>query len=60
MKTKKTFDCVKMKRRAAEKLAAALADMTMDEKLAFWRRRTDELRERQKELAVRNAGRQRQ
>ena len=43
---KKTFDCLEMKRRGAEKVQAMLATMTFDEQVAYWERRDIELRER--------------
>ena len=39
MKTKKTFDCVEMKRRGAERIYNQVANMTLKEQLAFWRER---------------------
>ena len=36
MKTKKTFDCVEMKRRGAERIYNQIANMTLEEQLAFW------------------------
>ena len=36
---KKTFDCVEMKHRGAEKVQARLATMTLDEQVAYWERR---------------------
>jgi hypothetical protein len=41
---KKTFDCVKMKRRGAEKVCEAIQGMTLDEEVAHWRKRTKEAR----------------
>ena len=35
-----------MKRDSAEKLREKTKDMTVNEELAFWRKRTEELRER--------------
>lgn len=43
---KKTFDCVEMKHRGAEKVQARLATMTLDEQVAYWERRGKELRKR--------------
>lgn len=42
---KKTFDCVEMKRRGAERIYAEIKDMTHEEKLAYWQRQNEELRE---------------
>ena len=44
---KKTFDCVAMKRRGAEKIYKQIAGMTPEEQLAFWSARTEILRKRQ-------------
>jgi hypothetical protein len=46
MKTK-TFDCVEMKRRGAEHVYSIIKDMTAAEEIAYWRKRTQELREEQ-------------
>ena len=46
----KTFDCVEMKRRGAEKVRRATQGMTREEELAFWSRGTAELLEEQKAL----------
>jgi len=43
MKTK-TFDCVEMKRRGAEKVQEEIAGMTPAQELAYWQRGTEELR----------------
>lgn len=42
---KKAFDCVEMKRRGAEKVQEQTKGMSAAEELAFWRLRTDALRE---------------
>ena len=47
---KKTFDCVEMKRRGAEKVRSATKNMTREEELAFWSRGTAELLKEQKNL----------
>ena len=41
MKTK-TFDCVEMKRRGAERLRQRLAGMTLEEEIEFWRQRSEQ------------------
>ena len=41
---KKKFDCVEMKRRGAEKVCEAIQGMTLDEEVAYWRKRTKEAR----------------
>ena len=45
MKTKK-FDCVAMKRAAADKIYERLKDATPAEQYAFWKAGEDELRSR--------------
>jgi hypothetical protein len=47
MKTK-TFDCVDMKRRGAERVRRQLAGKSLEEKLKFWKKGTDDLRKLQK------------
>ena len=49
MKTKK-FDCVEMKRRGAAKVQETIAGMTPEQELEFWRKQTEELRRRQREI----------
>ena len=44
--TKKTFDCVEMKREGARRLRERLAGMTRQQQLDFWRERTGALRRR--------------
>ena len=51
MKTRKTFDCVEMKRRGAERIHGLTAGMTVEEQQAFWEKRTRLLEKAQ--LAVR-------
>ncbi len=48
MKTKKTFDCVEMKRRGSERIQSLTAGMTIEEQLDFWKERTEMLRNHQK------------
>ena len=43
MKTKK-FDCVEMKRKGAGKVYEATKDMTVEEEVEYWRKRTKEAR----------------
>jgi hypothetical protein len=47
MKTK-TFDCVKMKHEAAERIYELTKNMTFEERLAFWQAETEKLRQDQK------------
>ena len=53
MTTKKTFDCIKMKRRGAERIYTQIANMTLKEQLAFWQERTELLRKRQQTVKTR-------
>jgi len=41
---KKKFDCVEMKRQGAQKVCEAIQGMTLDEEVAYWRKRTKEAR----------------
>jgi len=36
MKTKKTFDCVEMKRESAEKIYKQIKNLASDDELKFW------------------------
>lgn len=49
MKTK-TFDCVEMKRKGAERVMERTKGMTREEELKYWQEGTARLLERQKEL----------
>lgn len=42
--TTKTFDCVEMKRRGGEYVHALTAGMTLEEKIEYWRKRSEEYR----------------
>ena len=46
MKTK-TFDCVEMKHRGAEQLKEKIDRFTVQQELAFWAERSNELKQRQ-------------
>jgi hypothetical protein len=46
----KTFDCVEMKHRGAEKIQGKIKGMTLEQELAFWQERSRELQERQEAL----------
>lgn len=50
MKTKKTFDCIEMKRRGAQEVQQTIAGMTLAEELVYWQSGTAELSNRQKRL----------
>jgi hypothetical protein len=51
MKTK-TFDCVDLKRRGAERVQAELDGMTPGQQVEYWRRSTEELLQRKRQLAT--------
>jgi hypothetical protein len=51
---KKTFDCVAMKRRGAEKIYKQIAGMTTEQELAFWQQRTNALKQRQRSIHSRH------
>ncbi len=46
MKTK-TFDCVEMKRRGAERIHERLKNMTLEQKIDYWRQRSQSFRTEQ-------------
>lgn len=46
----KTFDCVQMKRKGAERVRRETAGMSRDEVLAYWQRGTEELLQEQAAL----------
>ncbi|MEX5215705.1 MAG: hypothetical protein NW703_16280 [Nitrospiraceae bacterium] len=43
----KTFDCVEMKHRGAERLKEKIDRMTVQQELTFWAERSNELKQRQ-------------
>ena len=43
MKTK-TFDCVEMKRKGAERIYNELKGKTIEEEVKYWKERTEEMR----------------
>lgn len=49
--SEKEFDAVAMKRRAAQRIHDRLKDASRDERLSYWRERTDALRARQQDEA---------
>ena len=49
MKTK-TFDCVAMKHRGAQRINKKIAGMTLEQQLDFWRERTQVLQERKLDI----------
>ena len=42
--TTKAFDCVEMKRRGAEYIYNIVKDMTLDQEVEYWRRRSEDYR----------------
>ena len=48
---KKTFDCVQMKRDGAAEVMRRLDGMSPAQELEYWRRRTEEILERQRQAA---------
>ena len=50
MKTKKTFNCVEMKRRGAEIIYKQIATLTSKEQLIFWQKRNELLKKRQEKI----------
>lgn len=41
--TKKEFDCIAMKREGSLRIHAAVKDLSFDEKLAYWAKRSEEM-----------------
>lgn len=41
---KKTFDCIEMKRQGAERVMAETRGMTFEEEVAYWKKKSGELR----------------
>ena len=52
MKTK-TFDCVEMKRRGAARIHDRLKNMTLEQKIDYWRRRSQAFRVEQEREVTR-------
>ena len=50
MKTK-TFDCIKMKDEGAARIYEETKDMSVEEKLEYWRKHTEALHEKQRRLS---------
>ncbi len=50
---KKEFDCVEMKRKGAERVLEKIRGMTPEQELEYWRQRTEELRQAQREAIER-------
>jgi hypothetical protein len=51
----KSFDCVEMKRRGAERLRERLAGMTLEEEIEYWRQRSEEFQRDQERLRAQAA-----
>jgi hypothetical protein len=49
----KAFDCVEMKRHGAEQVQQQIAGMSPSQELDFWRKQTEEIRQRQHEMRER-------
>lgn len=49
MKTK-TFDCVKMKHRGGDRIYEQIKGLTLDQKIEYWKRRSQEVRREQEQL----------
>jgi hypothetical protein len=43
----KSFDCVEEQHRGGRRVSERLAGLTLDQKVAYWRERTEQLRKRQ-------------
>ena len=54
MKTK-TFDCVEMKRRGAQRIYEVTKDMTFEQEVAYWRERSRQFREEQERIVAKAA-----
>ena len=50
MKTKKTFDCVRMQHRGGERVMKELEGKSLQEQLEYWQKGTEDLRRHQQEL----------
>ncbi len=48
MKTK-TFDCVEMKRRGAARIYEKTKDLSLEQRIEFWRRRSEAFRQEQEQ-----------
>jgi len=55
MKTK-TFDCVEMKRRAAARIHEEIGDLTLEQKIEYWRQQSEQFRAEQEALTARKTG----
>jgi len=48
--TTKTFDCVEMKRKAAARIHEQTKDLTFEQKVEYWRGRSQEFRSEQERV----------
>ena len=55
---KKTFDCVEMKREGARRIYEQIKDMTLEQEIEYWRRRSEEFRQEQEQLTREDRTRQ--
>jgi len=46
----KTFDCVEMKKKGGELIYIKTKDMTFDEKVEYWKQRSNEFKQWRKEI----------
>ena len=53
--TKKKFDCVEMMHQGQAAVRERLKGMTLEEKLEYWRKGTEEMRKHQREAQSRHA-----
>ncbi len=47
----KKFDCVDMKHQGAEIIQAKIANLTLKEELAYWKAKSNKLRQRKRHLS---------
>jgi hypothetical protein len=47
----KSFDCVEMKRRGAQRIYEATKDMTFEQEVAYWQEQSRQFREEQVRLS---------
>lgn len=47
---KRTFDCVEMMHKGAEYVRRQVEGMTLEEEADYWRKQTEEVKRRQREL----------
>ena len=50
----KTFDCVEMKHRGAEKIRKKITKLSADEELRFWQEMTASLKKRKEQIIEKN------